>query len=155
VEKYKQTLTKKPDLTHLATFEIDTGEHSPVYQRAYNTPAALRDSIDSEIDLLLEKGFIRRSQSPWASPMVTVKKPDGTARLCVDFKKINEITAQVSFYMRRVEEVFEGVVKAEYISKFNLSKCYYQIPMKAEDVKKTAFLCHKGRYSAPKQRCPY
>jgi len=74
MDKHKQMLTKEPDLTHLTTFAIDTGTHSPIYQRAYNTPASLRESIDKEIELLLKKGFIRRSQSPWASPMVTVKK---------------------------------------------------------------------------------
>jgi len=108
IDKHKQTLTKEPGLTHLTSFAIDAGNHSPIHQRAYNTPATLRDSIDTELEWLLQKGFIRHSQSPWASPMVTVKKPDGTARLCVDFKMINEITAQVPFYMPRVEEVLEG-----------------------------------------------
>jgi len=78
--------------------------------------------------------------------MVTVRKPDGTARLCVDFKRINEITTQVPFYMPRVEEVLEGVGKAEFISKLDLSKGYYQIPMVETDIEKTAFTCHKGRY---------
>jgi len=146
VQKHKQTLTKKPGLTHLATFGIDTEEHSPVFQRAYNTPEALRDSMDQEIDWLLEKGFIRRSQSPRASPMVTVRKPDGTARLCVDFKKINDITTQVPFYMPRVEEDLEGFGKAEFISKLDLSKGYYQIPIEVVDIEKTAFMCHKKRY---------
>jgi len=86
IERHKQTLTKEPGLTNRTTFTIDTGMHDPIYQRAYNTLASLRESIDKKIDWLMEKGFIMKSQSPWASPMVTVKKPDGTARLCVDFK---------------------------------------------------------------------
>jgi len=143
IEKHKQTLTKKPSLANRSTFTIDPGTHELIYQRAYNTPASLRESIDKEIDWLMEKGFFRKSQSPWASPMVMVKKPDGTARLCVDFKKINEITTQVPFYMPRVEEVLEGVGKAEYISKLDLSKGYYQIPMEESDVEKTAFTCHR------------
>jgi len=58
-----------------------------------------------------------------------------TVRLCVDFKKINAITGQILFYMPRVEVL--GVGKAEFISKLDLSKGYYQIPMKDEDVGKT------------------
>jgi len=146
IQKYSHTLSKEPGLTHLTEFAIDTGDHRPIFQRAYNTPAALKDSIDHEIDWLLEKGFIRRSESQWASPMVTVKKPNGTAHLCVDFKKINEITVQVPFYMPRVEEVLERVGRAEFISKLDLSKGYYQMAMKEGNICKTAFICHRGRY---------
>ena len=80
------------------------------------------------------------------SPMVSVKKPDGTATLCVDFKKINAVTRQQPFFMPRVEEVLEGVGKASFISKLDLSKGYYQIKMKDSDVEKTAFICHRGKY---------
>jgi len=61
---------------------------------------------------------------------VTVKKPDGSARLCVDFKKTNTITTPQPFYMPRVEEVLESIEKVRFIAKMNLSKGYYQIKMK-------------------------
>ena len=75
----------------------------------YNTPIALRNSIDKELNWLIEKKFIRPSSSPWSSPMVSVRKPDGMATLCVDYRKINSVTRQTPFYMPRVEEVLEGV----------------------------------------------
>ena len=78
--------------------------------------------------------------------MVTVRKPDGTARLCVDFKRINQITRQTPFYMPRMEEVLEGVGKAKYIYKIDLRKGYYQIPMVPADISKTAFICHRGKF---------
>ena len=78
--------------------------------------------------------------------MVTVRKPDGSARLCVDFKRINAVTRQQPFFMPRVEEVLEGVGKATFISKIDLTKGYYQIRMKESDVPKTAFICHRGKY---------
>jgi len=109
-------------LTEITMFHIDTGEHAPTHQRPYNTPAHFRQSIDRELDWLLEKGFIRPSSSPWASPNVAVKKPDGSARLCVDFKKVNAITRDQPFYMPRVEEVLEGVGQAKWISKLDLTK---------------------------------
>ena len=128
-EDFKDTLTKEPGLTNLAEFGIDTGDHPPIFQRAYSTPTSMVESIDKEIQWLLDKEYIRPSKSPWASPIVTVRKPDGTARLCVDFKSINAITQPEPFYMPRVEEVLESVGKARYISKIDLSKGYYQIPM--------------------------
>ena len=78
---FQDILTKEPGLTPLVKFGIDTGDHPPIHQRAYSTPSSLRDSIDKEIDWLLSKNFIRPSDSPWASPMVTVRKPDRSARL--------------------------------------------------------------------------
>jgi len=77
---------------------------------------------------------------------VCVKKQDGSARLCVDFKKVNAVTVQQPIYMQWVEEVLEGIGKARYISKLDLSKGYYQIPMVESDIPKTAFVCHRGRF---------
>ena len=143
---FQDILTKEPGLTHLVKFSIDTGDHPPIHQRAYSTPSSLWDSIDKEIDWLLSKNFIHPSDSSWASPMVTVRKPDGLARLCVDFKAINQVTQQDPFYMPRVEEVLESVGKSRYISKIDLTKGYYQILMVEEDICKTAFTCHCGRF---------
>ena len=78
--------------------------------------------------------------------MVAVKKPDRTARLCVDYRRLNNITRQTPFYMPRVEEVLEGVGQASFISKLDLTKGYYQIPVCDDDIPKTCFICHRGRY---------
>jgi len=68
--EFKDTLTKEPGLTLLAEFTIDTGGCDPIAQRPYNTPAHFRESIDREIDWLLEKEYISRSTSAWAFPIV-------------------------------------------------------------------------------------
>ena len=146
LERYKDVLTSEPGLTDVTEFGIDTGQADPIHPRAYNTPTFLKQSIDTEIDWLLTKEYIRLSTSPWSSPMVTVRKPDGTARLCVDFKKINEVTRQQPFYMPRVKDVLERVGKARYISKLDLSKGYYQIKMRDGDIPKTAFICHRDKF---------
>jgi len=80
LDKYQDTLTKNPGLTTITEFTIDTGDHAPVHQRPYSTPAHFRASIDVEIDWLIEKGYIRPSSSLWASPIVAVRKPDGSGR---------------------------------------------------------------------------
>ena len=144
--KCNDIFMKEPGLTHMTEFSIETGDSQPIFQRTYNTPVDLRKSIDDEIDWLLQKKFIRPSNSPWSSPMVTVRKLDSTARHCVDLKNINGVTRQEPFYMPRVEEVLEGVGKASFISKLDLTKWYYQIPMRETDICKTEFICHRGKY---------
>ena len=100
-------------------------------------------SVDKELQWLKEKGYIRESISSWASLILTVHKPDGTGRLCIDFKAINTVTQTLPFYMPRVEEALERVGKSRMISKV---EGYYQVTMHPDDVEKTAFVCHESKY---------
>jgi len=129
VNEFQDILTEEHGLMDIVSFGIVTGDVSPIAQRPYNTPLTLREGVDLEIDWLLEKKYIRESYSSWASPIVTVKKPNGRVRLCVDFKQINEITKPLPFYMPRVE-VLETVGKSKVISKLDLSKGYLKTSVK-------------------------
>ena len=102
LQSHSKILTKDPGLTSLVTFDIDTGGAEPIHQRPYSTPVALKEKVDEEISWLLGKGYIVPSSSPWASPMVTVRKADGSVCLCVDFRRINSLTRQTPFFMPRV-----------------------------------------------------
>ena len=153
LSEFDSTMTRELGLTKSVEFGIDTGDHVPIAQRLYNTPLSLRESVDKEIDWLLSKGYIRESESHWASPMVTVRKPDGSARICVDFKRINTITTPLPFYMPRVEEVLEQVGRSKVISKLDLSKGYYQVPMVVANIPKTCFVCHRGKYEFLRMPC--
>ena len=146
LQTHSKILTKDPGLTSLIAFDIDTGDAEPIQQRPYSTPVALKTSVDEEITWLLGKGFIVPSSSPWASPMVTVRKADGSARLCVDFRRINGLACQTPFFMPRVDEVIEGTGRSKYISKLDLSKGFYQVPLTQEAMPKTAFTCHRGAF---------
>ena len=146
LDKFTDVLTKEPGLTNITSFDIDTGEAEPIQQRPYSTPVALKDSVNKELEWLLQKGYIVPSSSPWSSPMVTVRKPDGSVRICVDFRRVNSLTRQQPFFMPRVEEVIEGIGKARFISKLDLSKGFYQVQLTDEAMPKTAFTCHKGAY---------
>ena len=81
--------------------------------------------------------------------MVTVRKPDGTAHICIDFKRINAVTTPLPFYMPRVEEVLEQVGRSRVLSKLDLSKGYYQVPMAPGNIEKTSFVCHRGNPRMP------
>ena len=129
----------------MVEFGIKTGDTPPIAQHPYNTPVMLREGVEEEIRWLLDKGYIWKSCSEWASPIVTVRMPKGRVRLCVDFKRINAVTRPLPFYKPKIEEVLEAVGPSTVISKLDLSKGYYQVPMWEQDIPKTAFVCYKEK----------
>ena len=145
-EEFKETLTEEPGTTDLTVFKINTGDAHPISQRPYMTANSLRKGVEEELTWLLDKGFIEESIAEWSSPIVTVKKPNGKIRICVDFRKLNSVTTPIPFYMPRIEEVLEATGQARVISKMDLSKGYYQVMVCPEDRDKTTFVCHKGKY---------
>ena len=144
--EFKDVVCTEPGLTDWVELTIRTGEAEPVSQRPYNTPVSLREAVGKEVDWLIQKGYIRKSESEWAAPIVTVKKPDGSIRLCIDYKKLNNVTSPTPFYMPTIEEVLEAAGNAAVISKVDLNKGYYQVHVAEVDIPKTAFVCHRGHF---------
>ena len=146
MEEYSDILTKESGLTKLAEFRLDSGDNQQIAQHPCNTPLALKHNVNKQIDWLLDKKYIRQSHSNWASPMVTVQKPDGSARICIDYKRINAITIPMPFYMPHVEEVLKQMGKSTVISKIDLTKGYCQVLTAPEHIEKTSFVCHRGKF---------
>ena len=146
LNEFSDIMTGLPGTAKGMKFGIDTGDHVPIQQRPYSTPAVLKPGVEEEITWLLDKGFIVPSESLWASPIVTVRKPNGKIRLCVDFKRTNAITRPAPFFMPRVEEIVEDVGQSKFISTMDLAKGYYQVLMEPKDQEKTAFVCHAGHF---------
>ena len=94
----------------------------------------------------LESGVIRHSKSPWASPLVLVKKEDGSTWLCVDFRWLNDVTVGDSFPVPRIDDSLRALGGAQIFSTQDLTKGYWQVPVNEEDKEKTAFTCHKGLF---------
>lgn len=97
---------------------------------------------------LLQKGFIRPSQSPWGSPMFLVDKPQspGEKRMVIDYRALNAATIRNRYPLPRVDELFDQLQGAMYFSKIDLRTGYWQIKIAAEDVPKTAFTSRHGHY---------
>ena len=74
------------------THQIDTGQHAPIWSVPYRLAPAWRDQLREEIHSLLDASIIKPSLSPWSSSMVPVRKPDGSVLLCIDYRKINQVT---------------------------------------------------------------
>ena len=106
----------------------------------------MRETLDKEIDNMLSKGVIEPSSSAYASPVVMVKKPDGSTRVCIDYRKLNSVTVFDPEPMPTAEEIFAKLAGDRYFSKFDLRKGYWQVPVNEEDQDLTTFVCHRGLF---------
>ena len=104
----------------------------------------MREELRKEVGSMLEMGVVRPSTSPYVLPIVMVKKKDSSNRVCVDFRKLNKITDVDPEPMIIVEDLFRRPSGMKYLSKIDLTKGYWQIPVAPEDVYKTAFVTPDG-----------
>lgn len=95
---------------------------------------------------LQETGIIERSTSDWAAPIVSVKKEDGSLRMCVDYRRLNSISQVDAYPMHRIDDMIDRLGQAKFISTLDLTKGYWKMPMAEEDQHKTAFVTPMGQY---------
>ena len=135
-----------PGHTDVVEHSVDTGDARPVFHPPYRIPPAWQEEVRQEIGDMLDAGIIVPSKSPWTSPLVPIRKKDGGLRLCVDYRKLNQVTKDDRYPMPRVEELVEELGKARFISTIDLVKGYYQVSVKPDDRCKTAFMAPMGKY---------
>ena len=148
-EKHKSTFASSPtDLgrTSIVQHTINTGDAAPIKQRPRRPPRAFIDEEEKIIENQLKAGIIRESSSPWSSPLVYVKKRDGTTRPCVDYRKLNEVTTKDAYPLPRIEDCLDCLGNAKIFSTLDLQSGYWQIDIKEEDRSKTAFSTRSGHY---------
>ena len=102
--------------------------------------------LKTQLQELIDKGFIQPSSSPWGCPAIFVKKKDETLRLCVDYRPLNEVTIKNKYPLPRIDLLFDQLARAKVFSKTNLRLGYHQIKIKPEDIPKTAFTTRYGLY---------
>jgi len=99
--------------------------------------------LQEELDYMLEKGLIKPSYSEWSSPVTLQPKADGKLRLCVDFRKVNALTKTDAYPLPRVDDSVDKIGAATFITKIDLVKGYWQVPL-TERAKRVASFVVSG-----------
>lgn len=111
----------------------------PFKDRPRRIPPAFYKEVKDHIEEMLACGAIRRSNSPWCSNVVLVRKQDGSLRLCLDFRRLNSRTIQDAYHIPRIEETLDRLSGSSWYSCLDLQTGYWQVEMNEEDKDKTAF----------------
>ena len=114
-------------------------DDAPVAQPYRSIPSNQLQEVKEHIKGLLARKVIVESYSPYAAPVVLVRKKDGSLRLCVDYRRLNAKTVGDAYPLPRIQESLDTLVKAQYFSTLDLASGYYQITMDPRDQHKTAF----------------
>lgn len=125
---------------------IETGDASPVRSRPYRVSSAERQVIHEHVTDMLRKKIIEPSSSPWSSPVVLVKKKDGTWRFCIDYRRLNKITSKDVYPLPRIDDTLDTLQGSSFFSSMDLRSGYWQIPVADIDKPKTAFITSAGLY---------
>ena len=126
--------------THLIEHEIDTGDTKPIKLPPRRMPMAFAGEDLAALQKLKDQGSIRPSSSPWAAPLVLVRKKDGSDRPCVDYRRLNFSTRKDAFPIPRTQDCLDALEGAKLFPTLDITSAYNQIPVREEDIAKTAFI---------------
>ncbi|CAN6166061.1 unnamed protein product [Urochloa humidicola] len=118
----------------------------PVNVRPYRFAPALKDEIERQVSEMLKQGIIQKSNSPFSSSVLLVKKKDGTWRFCVDYRHLNAITLKSKYPVPIIDEFLDELYQASWFSCLDLAAGFHQIRMKEGEEYKTAFQTHHGHF---------
>ncbi len=140
ISEFKCLFKDVPTLTNVLHHDIDVKDARPIKQHAYRVNPVKRSVMRQEVDYLLENGLAKSSCSPWSSPCILVPKPDGSFRFCTDFRKVNAVTVPDSYPLPRMEDCVDNVGFAQFVSKLDMLKGYWQVPLTSKASEIAAFV---------------
>lgn len=124
--------------TELVKHVIKTSS-APIKQRYYPISPALLKIVNVEVDKMLQEGIIEPSSSPWSSPIVMVRKKDGSYRFCVDYRKVNSVTVRDAYPLPFISTILDKLRDAKYLTSLDIKSAYWQIPVEEASKEITAF----------------
>jgi hypothetical protein len=125
---------------------IDLYDYTPIYQRPRRFPAPVAHEIEQQCIGLQNLGIIEESASPWSSPVVPIRKKDGTIRLCVDYRALNRVTKPDKFPMPNLSDSIFGLHGVKYFTRLDLVRVFYQVPLDEDSKELTAFSTPHGHW---------
>ena len=108
-------------------------------------PAELKE-LKTQLQELVDGGFIRTGISPWGAPVLFVKKKDSTWRLCIDYRQLNKVTIRNKYPLPRIDDLFDQLQGAKVFSKIDLRSGYHQLRIRESNIPKTTFRIRYGHY---------
>ena len=142
---FKDNITQNT-LCTFASHKIPTERTTPIAIRNQRIPIAYEKAIDEEVRRNLDSNIISHSTSPWCSRLVPADKKDGTLRLCVDFRALNNVTIKDKYPIPRIDELIDKLGQAKYFSTLDATSGFHQLAIDAADKCKTAFSWRNGHY---------
>ena len=139
LNKHARIFTDQPGHSDLVEHRIKLLSDKPIRLKQYPQKYESTKYIAEQVLEMQKQGVIEQSISPYSSPVVLVKKKDGTLRFCVDYRQLNEITEFDAEPIPNQDELFAQLTKAHYFSKFDMCKGYWQLSVAIDDRPKTAF----------------
>jgi hypothetical protein len=119
---------------------------APISKRPYRMSSDQLRELKAQIKELMDKGFIRASSSPWGAPVIFVGKKDGTQKMCVDYRSLNDVAIKNKYPLPCIEDLFDQMRGAKVFSKIDLRSGYHQIKIRPSDIPKTTFTTRYGLY---------
>lgn len=138
--------TSQLGLTDKIELNIDLTCDKPICYRPYRLSLSEKVVVREKIDDLLSNGIIRESTSNYSSPIVLVRKKNGEYRLCVDFRKLNNITVKDKYPLPIIEEQIEKLGNKHVFTSLDMTQSFYQIPVAKESIHKTGFVTPEGHF---------
>ena len=125
---------------------IDVVSHPPIKQAPRTVPVAFASEEENVIKQMEAQRIIRKSTSPWASPICFVRKTSGKIRPCVGYRRLNEVTVKDAFPLPRISDCLDAVAGVKFLSSFDLTSGFHQVPIKVSDIPKSAFCTKYGLF---------
>ena len=138
LREYKEIFSDVPGLTKLEEHAITLNTTTAIRRKSYPVPFAKATDIETEVKKMMIMGIIEPSKSPFCSPLLLIKKTDGSLRPVVDFRLLNRATVFDAEPMPSPEEIYAKLHEGKFFSTFDFCKGYWRIPMNLEDKEKTA-----------------
>lgn len=132
--------------TNVTEMTIDLHDAEPVVYRPYRLSHSERSLVQSMVNEMVDSGIVRESSSPYASPIVLVKKKTGEKRLCVDYRALNRKTKKDHYPLPRIEDQLDLLAGNKFFTTLDLASGYYQIPIAEDSRPKTAFVTPDGQF---------
>ena len=144
--EYEHLFPDIPTRTDKIYHDVDVGDSLAVKQHPYRLNPIKQKYLHDEVQYLLKHDFIEPSKSNWSSPCILVPKPDGTYRMCTDYRKVNNVTKTDTFPIPRIDDCIDRIGNAKYITKVDLLKGFYQVPLTDRAKELSAFVTPDGLF---------